>query len=115
LDYPREKQEKKRKEAERLAANRRSEDDSGNFATSMAVGMATDNALLGYAVGGSLSGGMLGQNIADSFKVDTDSNVSSPSCDTSSSSFDGSSSSCDSSSSSFDSGSSGGFDSSTSW
>jgi hypothetical protein len=36
-------------------------EDNGNFALSMAVGMATDNIALGYVAGGSLSGAILGE------------------------------------------------------
>lgn len=36
------------------------------FATSMVIGMATDNAILGAAVGGNLAGAMIGEAITDS-------------------------------------------------
>jgi hypothetical protein len=82
------------------------EDDG--FATSMIIGAATDNALLGAVVGGNLAGGLIGQAIADSnHTVDDSSSSQDDSC--SSDSSDSSNSSCDSSSSdssSYDSGSS---------
>lgn len=54
-------------------------EDSGDFATSMAVGMMTDNALLGYAAGGDISGALLGQAMADSHSHNDSSGNSSPS------------------------------------
>lgn len=72
----------------------RSEED---FGTSMAVAMATDNALLGYAAGGSLVGAMLGESMVEDSAPGCDSGSSSDygSSSDSGSSYD-SSSSCDS-------------------
>jgi hypothetical protein len=47
-----------------LAATSRSQDD-GDFGASMAVGMATNNAMLGYMAGGSLAGGIAGDMARD--------------------------------------------------
>ncbi|QEH36562.1 hypothetical protein OJF2_51460 [Aquisphaera giovannonii] len=87
------------------AVQTRREDDSDNFALSMAVGMATDSALLGYAAGGSLAGGMVGASLSES--TSRSESISSPS-DTSSSCDTGSSYDTGSS---FNSGSCGGSDS----
>jgi hypothetical protein len=38
-------------------------DDSGDFTTSMAIGYATNNPLIGGLVGGSLVGGMVGASL----------------------------------------------------
>lgn len=40
-------------------------DDSGDFATSFAIGMMTNNALLGGVVGGSFAGGLMGDIARD--------------------------------------------------
>jgi len=72
-----------------------------DFGTSMAVGMVTDNALLGMIAGGSIVGSIVGGIIgAEMSSFDNSDNTydSDLSCDSSSSSYD-SSSSCDSSSS----------------
>lgn len=68
-----------------------------DFGTSMAVGMVTDNALLGMIAGGSIVGGIIGAEMS-SFDNSDNTYDSDLSCDSSSSSYD-SSSSCDSSSS----------------
>ncbi len=80
--------------------------DSSDFSMSLALAMATDNAMVGFAAGGDLSGALLGQAIADSMQSTT--------CDTSTP--DTSSNSCDTSSSFYSGGgSSGGGGSDSSW
>ena len=74
------------------SAPSKSADD--DFGTSMMIGYATDNALLGGAIGGNFVGGMIGQALADSTH-----STPSPSCDTSSSYSAPDTSSCSSSSS----------------
>lgn len=93
--------------------------NDGDFVTSMAVAAATDNAMVGYLVGGSLSGALVGDALSHSSHSSSSSDSSSSDWGSSSSSNDssydsGSSSSWDSgSSSSFDSGSSSDFGSSS--
>lgn len=102
----------------------RRRDDSADFATSMAVGAATHNALLGGLVGGSIIGGIVGESLTESHEshhgsyadpVDSGCGSSSDASDCGSSdsgSFDSGSSDCGSSfdSGSSDSGSCGGGD-----
>jgi len=88
-----------------------SRDDGGDFATSMMIGMATNNAMIGGVLGGSFYGGLAGDIARDgAIGEATTSHHSTSDCSSSSSSsYDsGSSSSYDSgsSSSSCDSGSS---------
>jgi hypothetical protein len=85
--------EKKKREREAAACRQRAEDKDGCFATSMAVAMATDSTLLGYAAGGNLMGAMVGASIAESSSLSVSTSDSSGS-----SSYD-SSTSCDSGSS----------------
>lgn len=85
--------------------------DDSDFATSMVVAAATDNAALGYLAGGNLLGAMIGSSMAHHESEPSvsvpDSPASEPawcdSSDSSSSSWD-SSGSCSSDSSSYDSG-----------
>lgn len=74
--------------------------DGEDFGLSAAIGMATQNPLLGYAAGCSLTGGLVGASISESINS---SDTSSTSCASSSSSYD--------SGSSYDGGSCGGSDS----
>ncbi len=48
-------------------------DSDGNFFTSMIIGMATHNAILGGVLGGDLVGGIIGAGIADSSSTDNSS------------------------------------------
>lgn len=89
------------------APSRREQDDGENFALSMAVGAATDNALLGYAAGGSMSGGLVGATLSGSIHEQP-----SPTHDSSPSYDSGSCGSSYDTGSSFDGGSCGGSDSS---
>lgn len=89
--------------------NRQIQDDSDDFITSVLIGAATDNALMGGMAGGSFVGGMIGQTIADEshnnyqsqqdYATDDNSNDSSSSDD---SSYDSDDSSSDDSSSGSD-------------
>lgn len=80
-----------------------SKTSSEDFGTSMAVGMITNNAMIGGMVGGSFAGGLMGDLARDGALGEAQ--TSSNDCTSSSSSYDSYSSSSDSCSS-YDSGSS---------
>lgn len=84
----------------RTASTRSSSGDDGDFAVSAVVAASTDSTALGYMVGGSLTGALVGEALASAAQPSD----SSPSY--SSSSDDSTSCSSSSSSSSYDSGSS---------
>lgn len=46
----------------------RERSDAGDLGTSMAIALATDNAALGHAVGGDMSGALLGFAVAESLR-----------------------------------------------
>ena len=93
-------------------SNTTNKNNDGDFVTSMAVAAATDSAMVGYLVGGNLSGALVGDALGHSSHSSSSSDSSSSDWGSSSS---GSDSSYDSgSSSSWDSGSSSGFDSGSS-
>lgn len=81
----------------------KNKNNSEDFVTSMAVGMITNNAMIGGVVGGSFAGGLMGDLARDGTLGEA--HTSSNDCTSSSSSYDSYSSSSDSCSS-FDSGSS---------
>jgi len=70
--------------------------DDGDFATSMVVGMVTNNAAIGMMAGGSLVGGIAGDMLNDGCIGPCDSPSSDSSSDSSSSDYSFSDSSCDS-------------------
>lgn len=57
-----------------------SDNSSGDFATSMAMGAATGDAALGYLMGGSIAGGLVGASLSDSSACDTCSDSGGSSC-----------------------------------